>query len=71
MVENYGENLQERPIPNPVITFEEAFKDYRKYICTVQNSYKLCNFSLCYCKVKLYLLHVYSSCSLGCCLIQT
>jgi len=29
-VENYAEDVQERFIPNPVITFEEAFRDYRK-----------------------------------------
>ncbi|KXJ28996.1 probable ATP-dependent RNA helicase DDX43 [Exaiptasia diaphana] len=28
MVENYGETVQDRFIPNPVKTFEEAFQDY-------------------------------------------
>jgi hypothetical protein len=32
MVENHGETVTDRPIPNPVTTFIEAFNDYRKYI---------------------------------------
>ena len=30
MVENYGETVQDRPIPNPVRTFGEAYADFRK-----------------------------------------
>lgn len=30
MVENYGETVQDRQIPNPVRTFGEAYADFRK-----------------------------------------
>ena len=30
MVENYGESIQDRSIPNPVTTFAEAYADYRE-----------------------------------------
>jgi len=30
MVENYGESVQDRAIPNPIRTFKEAFADFRK-----------------------------------------
>jgi len=30
MVENYGETVQGRQIPNPVRTFGEAYADFRK-----------------------------------------
>lgn len=30
MVENYGESVQDRHIPNPVRTFGEAYADFRK-----------------------------------------
>ena len=30
MVENYGETVQDRQIPNPVRTFSEAYADFRK-----------------------------------------
>lgn len=30
MVENYGESVQDRQIPNPVRTFGEAYADFRK-----------------------------------------
>lgn len=28
MVENYGETVQDRAIPNPIRTFEEAYADF-------------------------------------------
>ena len=30
MVENYGDTVQDRQIPNPVRTFGEAYADFRK-----------------------------------------
>ena len=30
MVENYGESIQDRSIPNPVTTFAEAYADFRE-----------------------------------------
>lgn len=35
-VENYGETVQDRPIPNPVRTFGEAYADYRKFLSFVK-----------------------------------
>ena len=35
-VENYGETVQNRPIPNPVRTFGEAYADYRKFLSFVK-----------------------------------
>lgn len=35
-VENYGETVQERLIPNPVRTFGEAYADYRKFLSFVK-----------------------------------
>ena len=31
MVENYGEEVQDRIIPKPIQSFEEAWGRYRKY----------------------------------------
>lgn len=31
MVENYGESVQDRIIPNPIRTFGEAYADYREF----------------------------------------
>ena len=30
MVENYGDEVQDRDIPKPITTFEEAWERYRK-----------------------------------------
>ena len=30
IVENYGDTVQDRAIPNPIRTFKEAYADFRK-----------------------------------------
>ena len=41
-VENYGETVQDRPIPNPVRTFAEAYADYRKFLSFVKVNLTVC-----------------------------
>ena len=46
MVENYGENVQDRPIPKPVRTFDEAYGEYRKSLSYVEMFIPTVNFIL-------------------------